>query len=284
MAFTAVAAIISGAEVTTALVLSAAAEIGTAMTVVGAVTGNKELMKIGGAVALVGGVGGLINGAISGAAGAAGAAEGAAGAETLDSMAQTASDAFGGEAATEAAQQAGITQMEGAATQSVGTDLATNATNAAVQAPAQEVPQATQTMGASGNVATPAVESTPVNTSSTLQAPTVNGPTGAVAPTGPATPYDNIDVGGGFNPSSMTAPQDSGSFFNNFSGWAEKNKTLFEGGMKLVGTTFSGMNQSAMWNEKMAVDRARLAQTSYGSQVGIWAPPNPAPGIINGAR
>ncbi len=68
MAFAAIGALIGGATATTALVLTAVTEIGMAMTVVGAVTGNKSLMKIGGVLGLVGGVGGMMAGAAAGGA------------------------------------------------------------------------------------------------------------------------------------------------------------------------------------------------------------------------
>jgi hypothetical protein len=77
MAFTAIVALAAGAEVTAPLVLAAVAEVGTAMTVVGAVTGSKDLMKVGGIMGLVGGVGGMVAGAAGGAAGAAGTADAA---------------------------------------------------------------------------------------------------------------------------------------------------------------------------------------------------------------
>lgn len=69
-------AIVEGA--TAAVILTAIAEVGVAMVVVGTVTKSKELVQIGGVMSLVGGVGGLVNGAIGLAAG--GAAEGVAGA------------------------------------------------------------------------------------------------------------------------------------------------------------------------------------------------------------
>lgn len=71
MAFTSITALAAGQAVNAALVLGAMVEVGTVMTVVGAVTGNKDIAKIGGTMALVGGVGGLIAGAGS----AIGAAE-----------------------------------------------------------------------------------------------------------------------------------------------------------------------------------------------------------------
>ena len=68
MAFTAVTALVAAETVTATMVLAAAAQIGTAMTIVGAVTGSKDLMKLGGTMALVGGIGGMAAGAMSGAA------------------------------------------------------------------------------------------------------------------------------------------------------------------------------------------------------------------------
>lgn len=66
---------------TAASVLGGIAMIGTGLSAVGMITGNKGLMKFGGAMGLVGGLGSLAAGALSSAGSAAGAtAEGAAGA------------------------------------------------------------------------------------------------------------------------------------------------------------------------------------------------------------
>ena len=121
MAFivTAVIAVEAAIAVTTiATVLAAVAAVGTAITVVGLVTGNKEMVKVGGVMSLVGGIGGLAAGAMSegaaaGAASSAGdvAAEGA-GSAAADGVAadavggmgapsyETAADAFGDSAIT----------------------------------------------------------------------------------------------------------------------------------------------------------------------------------------
>lgn len=78
MAF-AVTAVVSAIEIgTVAAALTAIAEVGTLMTVVGVVTKSKELTKVGGALALVGGIGSLANAGLTSLTGAA--AEGAAGA------------------------------------------------------------------------------------------------------------------------------------------------------------------------------------------------------------
>lgn len=71
MAFTSIAALVGGSAASATLVLGAIAEVGMAMSVVGAVTGNKKLMKVGGVLGLVGGVGGMIARAGTAAAGAA---------------------------------------------------------------------------------------------------------------------------------------------------------------------------------------------------------------------
>ncbi|MBC3919150.1 hypothetical protein H8L32_16785 [Undibacterium sp. CY18W] len=95
-----VTAVVAAFEVTTvATVLTAISAVGMATTVVGAVTGNKNLMKIGGEISMVGGIGSLVNAGI-GALGAAGAdvAAGQIGAEAASQAA--------GDAATDAASDA----------------------------------------------------------------------------------------------------------------------------------------------------------------------------------
>lgn len=88
MAFAAIGALIAGAEVTAPLVLGSIAEVGTAMTVVGAITGSKDLMKVGGVMGLVGGVGGFVAGGMGAgadAAAAGGADASAGGSDVLSS-------------------------------------------------------------------------------------------------------------------------------------------------------------------------------------------------------
>jgi hypothetical protein len=80
MAFTGVAALFgaaeAGAAISAGMVLSAVAEVGTAMTVVGAVTGSKDLMKVGGIMGAVGGIGSFMAGASAWAAAAADGSDG----------------------------------------------------------------------------------------------------------------------------------------------------------------------------------------------------------------
>ena len=67
---TTVAALAAGTaeSLTAATVLSAVTEVGIGLSVTGMVTGNQNLTKIGGVMAMAGGVGGLVNGAIGSAA------------------------------------------------------------------------------------------------------------------------------------------------------------------------------------------------------------------------
>lgn len=95
--------------------LSAGAMIaGGVMSGVGAVTGNKKLMKIGGVLSLAGGIGTMLTGGIGGA-GATGAEGGNVAPVTAEStgeamakVAESTNSGFGGTAATETAKNVGM--------------------------------------------------------------------------------------------------------------------------------------------------------------------------------
>lgn len=95
MAFV-VTAVIAAFEVgaTAAVILTAVTEVGLACTVVGAVTGNKDLMKVGSVLGIVGGVGSLVNAGISSLAegAAVDAATTAAGSAANDGLATAATN------------------------------------------------------------------------------------------------------------------------------------------------------------------------------------------------
>lgn len=135
MAFvvTAIVAVEAAVAVTTiATVLAAVAAVGTAITVVGVITGNKDMIKIGGVMSIVGGVGGFIAGAAGGAAGAgASAAESGAG----DAAAGAAGDAAVNGAGEAAASAGGDATLDGMGNV-VGTGADTGAVASAVADPA----------------------------------------------------------------------------------------------------------------------------------------------------
>ena len=277
MAFTAVAAVIeAGAAATATMVLAAVAEVGVAMSVVGAVTGNKELTKIGGTMALVGGIGGAIAGIGGAATGVA--AEGAG--ATLKGIDAAAGDAFSG--ASAAGDAAIANYGSSAAGMAADADLA-GGLNPGLDptAPAAMDVGGTQTAAASA----PASTSMPVGADQAtgLQA---QAPAGAQAPAAvgaPSTPADIGVKGPDIASTSGSAPQGFGDYFKSFSKFANDNKTLFNAGLQVVGGAMKGANDRDMFDQQLALNQQRVNQTSYGNTVGNFAPATKG-GIISGVR
>jgi hypothetical protein len=270
MAFPAVAALIAGAEATAAVVLAAVTEIGVTMTVVGAVTGSKDLMKIGGVMSLVGGIGGMVAGASGAAASTAttgalteAGTEAALEAASAEAMAggTVAQDAMTETLLSEMAPAGGIVQGAQAAApvaQTAAQNIAPQVAQAAPQTavPQAVVPAATDVAGA--------------------QAPMgAQAPIGAQAPAGPGDPGWGLDLGQATN----GAPLDSNSFFSKFSAFAEKNKTLMNTGTQLLGGALKGASEADMWDQKMGLERDRQ---NRANGVGTFAPTTR--GIVTGAR
>src|SRR5690349_7292867 len=123
MAFTSLVALASAETVTAVMVFSAIAEVGIAMTVMGAVTGDKNLTKTGAMVSMVGGLGGAAagSGMFSGAAGEAAAGEVGAAAAGEAAAGAAAEGAAGAASATPAAEAVAATPgAQEAAMQGVG--------------------------------------------------------------------------------------------------------------------------------------------------------------------
>jgi hypothetical protein len=111
----AVAAIVAAEAVTTAMVVAAITQIGIGLSVVGAVTGNKTLMKIGGVMGLAGGVASLagVGATAAGEAAATGLGANVAG-DTAASLASEGVAAAGEQAAggvIGGAQQGGLASL-----------------------------------------------------------------------------------------------------------------------------------------------------------------------------
>lgn len=290
MAFTGITALVSaastGAAVTATMVMAAVAEVGLALTVVGAVTGNEKLTKIGGAMSLIGGVGGMIAGAAGGAAGAAAAEAGLGEAATtaaLETASAEAAAAYGGTAGAEAATAELVSGMEAAA--STGADLATTAASSAPQGivesaikPIETAAQPAQSM----QVAQQPAQT--VNDISTPQAP--RAPEAPAGAQGPSTPYEAPDMVAGENPTdralrmgTKTAnlpPQDSNSFFSGMTNWLSKNQNM-------AGGLFQGAWKGYEANRKHATDQRYLDQRQValdrGNQVARFQPRS----IVQGA-
>lgn len=275
MAFTSIIALAGGAAASTALVVGAITEVGLAMTVVGAVTGSKDLMKIGGIMSLVGGIGGMVAGAAGGAAAAGGGALTEAGTDAaLSAASDEAMSAYGGQAAVDAQTQSIVGGMESAASPE------------AVAAGAQ--PIASPVTSAAAPAVAPATQQAPIaaQTQAATTVPGVQAPTGAQAPIGAQTPTnpfdvggrtgpDNLDIGGGFNPG---APQNADSFFSKFSAFAKSNKELLNTGTQLVGGLLKGASEADMWQQKMDLERDKM---NRANSVGSFSPTTRS--IVNGA-
>ena len=285
MAFAAVGALIGGtAAVTAATVLAAVAEVGMALSVVGAVTGSKDLMKIGGVMSLVGGIGGMVAGAAGGAAATGGELAGAWSGvgENIPAAATN--------SAIEDAVVSGMGGAEGPALTGLGGEMAAGPVAEMATAPTSIVnpPPMQQAVQATQSVAPPTTMGQPLQPQATgpggpvgAQAPAMTqAPPGAQAPGQPVSPYDIDTISASEGVASGTAaPQTSQGYFGRFSQWAEKNKTLFSSGMQLAGGAFKGLSERAMWDEKMENDRQALALRSHGSEVARFQPR----GIVAGA-
>lgn len=257
----AVSAIATAIEVgTVAAALSAVATTGMVLSGVGMLTKSKELTKIGAVMGLVGGVGGMINGAMTagaaGAASAAGAAESGAAAAGSD-LVTGAADALQGTAAGGSSGILGAAQSAGGA----GFDLtsANFGVNNSLMAGASQTLPTTAATDFAGSVAanTPALGATAGQTVDDYVAQL--GPQGLTAPAGP----------GG---SAMdTMKQKFGAAWDSFSPVTKAE--LLKSAMAIPGAI------QAQKNNERALDmqQQRINQTSHGSEV-------PTFGIIQRAQ
>jgi hypothetical protein len=296
MAFTGVAALFgaaeAGAAISAGMVLSAVAEVGTAMTVVGAVTGSKDLMKVGGIMGAVGGIGSFMAGGAS-----------AVGAATADGSDGIVSSAIDGSPSS-AVDDMGITNPTdarlAAGTQSspMAQDLANGAEAGVSPGDITAGPSASTfdpfaatdpSAAADGLAPMPSTDlsSSPVASVTASSAPGAVA-TPPVAPPGSmppgSTPTDyRLSTGTQTSPMPSNAPQDTVTFMNRLMSFMQdpKNKSMLQMGEKLVGGAFQGMQQEKQFQQTLDLQNRRLAQTSYGSQVGQN---RPLRGIVNGAR
>lgn len=295
MAFLVAAVAAIGAAVGTAATVAAVAvvvsEVGVALTVIGAVTGDKDLMKLGGVLGLAGGVGGLAAGAFGAAGGVA--AEGAAvagGASAADAATAAATDAGTAavqQDATGALADSATSGLEGGVIASPVPDpgIAASPTNS-LSDPTSSLAQQSANPATNSIIATPTA--TPASDSLTVQTP--DAPSGIQTLAGApdtATPYSNptdMRLANG----TQTAPTDStDQFFTQFQNFFKNNKTLVDAGGKVIGGALNGINQSSIQaqqnflaQQKIDIEKARTGLVSFGNTTANWSPR----GIISGAR
>jgi hypothetical protein len=250
------------------------------MTVVGAVTGNKDLMKIGGVMGLVGGIGGLVAGAGDVAAGAAADAAGNVAQEGFRASEIGAENAagIGSDVAT-----AGADTVASAAGQApiaaVDTAPAVTGANAQPIAQPDSLTQGVQQPAVTPTQQTPIAQSGPSQGAQAPGGAAVNNPMTApdLGPKGTYTPFEDNFVGtNAITPGG--APSSSSSFFDRLTNFATSNQKLLAGGMQMLGGAMNGANQRDMWNQQMAL---KQKQMDIANSVGSITP-RPT-GLIQGA-
>jgi hypothetical protein len=263
MGFTALAAMATagGAAAAGVATFTAMSYVGMAMTIIGAVTKNEKLMKTGGMLSMVGGIGGAVSSP-------GGLAQGASGEVALEGAEKAATDAATGAAA------------EGAAGAAQSTAGATGGSSAAAGM------SATPTAGLEGGLAQPTISSPTV--SMTQPATAASGPAGAmpvgadVMPVGgkaveagvagAAAPTTPMDIYPGEAITQGAGKVSSDSFFSGFF----KNPQLIQ----LAGGAFKGAAERDMFDERMDLARQELALRSHGNST----PKYTRVGIVNSAR
>ena len=286
--------------------LTAVADVGVASSLIGAVTGNKTLVKVGGALSIVGGVGGLINSAVgagasvaadtlvSGATSAAGdvaadgiAAAGAdAGASAASGAAAGAGAGLGGEglAAANAGAEAGASQLQALGdTAKFGATSGTGAaTGAAVdnglsitgQGAAAAPGAATDFSGALQSAGGPtpsgmyATPATPLADAASPVGSASSGIAGAAGTAGPATFIDQLKSG-----------FDSTSAW--FNGLPKVSQDMVTKSLLAIPGGIQAQKNAAA---QMAIAQQKVNQTSYGNSTPTFnSTANPTTGILSNA-
>lgn len=285
MALTAIAAVASTAAVAAEIVtVGTLMAIGTAATVVGVITKSKELVKIGGAMALVGGVGGIVEGmAASASSATSAAAEGAFEAGFVGSEAGVTGNVgelmASMEAAAPVAETTGLVGNEIAAGQAIaGFDPVPVAAPQAAPLPAPPIAEAPKPFTSTPTVAQP------------TQAAQSSFDAAAGAST-PVTPYDTsgswsdaafsrspagngLDYGGYWN-TSFDPPSKFMGKLNGVVDWIERNKmTAYLGSQMVAGAVQSrdADKRTAIERERVAIDRDRQynrSKTTLQRPVGL---------------
>ena len=292
MAFTAVIGLASGTmAVAATTVMLAIAEVGMALTIVGAVTGNKEIMKVGGTLGLIGGVGGAVAGAASGVAGEV-AAEGAAGfmgppvdelaglgsiEEPLSGIVQnTASEVI----TPEASNLIG-TQSENGFEQSLADNIVQNpGVNQAQAAP----PPVSVTPDPIATNANPTNVS-PANSAQASPLDATTGQTGTTNVTGTVTTPNTLAESTGVTGSpdalgdwitnnqdkisAANASKPASDYFSGFLKFAKENDKLMSTGLQLGGSMMNGMQKQSQFDQQMGMAQQRQA---WGNSVPSLAP------------
>jgi hypothetical protein len=257
------------------MIAAGATIVGSALSIIGTVTGNSKLAKIGGVLAIGGMVGtGLVNSAAESAATSA-ASEGAA---EVGSEAASA----GGEAVNEAthfSDAAFDAGMPRAASAAPGTSLAPAAGDGLINARPMTDVQSQAVIDATGAVPAQSVAST--NSAAPFSTGAENSMNAGATQTGQAINVDAFDPkmakltqeqaiaqNGGLLNANLPATDLSGGYFDKFGRWVKDNKELASVGANIGYGVFKGVIPTEQ--EKAAAEyyRQKAVETSRKSQ---WA-------------
>lgn len=253
---------ITAEVVTIASVAAAVGELGLTLSVVGAVTGSKDLMKVGGYLGLAGGITSLASGAMSAASGAA--AEGAADTVGSDWASGLASDAAQG-ATTGAVSNAmdGVTKLANTA-DNVGSDWSAGISEAPGSTPSTSFNDLRSSMDQSSLSGAP---STSAGSPATPDASV--SPTGSDATTGQQ-PYSDARNATDGTVSSYGNGAPSGNSFSDIKDWYDKQPAavkaaIIRGGASAVGGLFQGWTEE----QKLALEQNKFAlqQQQYNTAI-----------------
>ncbi len=280
-----VTAVVAAFEVTAtaAVIFTAVSEVGMALTVVGAVTGSKDLMKIGGVLGLAGGIGGMAAGGLFGEA-----VQGAVTDNIGSSLATAGSQSAAALAADNVATQGMNTFGNAAGNGIVDTSLggvgqsaalgadqvaAFNPMGAASSPVADQAASAMQPLGAPANLSA-------ANDYGTLSAqapavPSVAAPDAQFSLTGPATGTPSL---GAAPTGQLGGPNAYGSFANNATGAVSQSPYGLTAANPMPGGAAPGMFDKTMaWVKNLPpIMQAELARSVMAIPGGIQAQNNVA--------
>lgn len=280
MAFAAVGALFSGIAAGTAVAattaLMAVSTIGAVMSVAGAVTGNKGLMKVGAVMGLVGGVGGLIAGATAGAAGAV--AGEVVGESAAGSVFNAAADSQLANVAIDAASGAGTAAAgygidAGAAFQAAGGGWAEAATDAlktfAEASPMEAVESSssayTNQMDAASDAFSGGKTPTEAVTKPNDMMKNLAADTPKQSPyTASTDPTSKNYVNQMDAASDAVTSANSKDYFKGILEWVKQNDKLANNIMTVGAGALKGVSERSMFDEKMELEKSRY---QYGNTV-----------------
>lgn len=286
---------------TAAVIMTAVSEVGMAMTVVGGLTGNKDLMKVGGVLGIAGGIGGAAAGGLFGDT-VAGAVNGSIGSgatnlagDTLKAALDGTTD-FGANSASGALDLSSLGSGESGtldAALNSGGNLSSPTLAAATDATGASSPSGfLDGAGGTNQIADPSQALGTTPTPGAAVAPTTGAPPPATVSTGaPASVSDgSLTSSASYDPSTATRLSDfqpggknyvQNGLFDSAKQWMsglppQAQAEILKAAMAVPGGIQAQTNKA----QELAIQQQRVNQTGFGSSVTNYY----GPGIIANAQ